>query len=149
MKTPITVLLIADCVFTIAAIAAAVVGLVDRKYAVTLAIGGLIGAFLLRRAKANQEKKSAERRKERSIHISPTDWHLEHEDGVCVRAWLEVAPNTHGKGEDVNVRIEQTELKRWDLEEPKIERGRIFITYSPNNFPGRGISLNLYISGRG
>jgi hypothetical protein len=109
---------------------------------VVLNLGVAIYQFL-------EDQKNEKLIKERAFPFSPEDWLIEHQEGVPVSAKLVIPPGVHGYGENVLVRIEQTENKRWDLAESKIEGGRITITFAPNNFPCRGIGLIVYISARG
>lgn len=111
-------------------------------FGVILSIGVAIYQF-------SEDQKNERQIKERAFPFSPDDWLVEHQEGVPVSAKLVIPPEVHGYGENVSVRIEQTENKRWDLAEPRIENGRITITYAPNNFPCRGIGLIVYISARG
>ena len=133
-----TLLSIADVVFTIACL---MVVFISRFYptqylfwpGLILATVGIIGFFLLRRA-------SKERRKETMLEISREN----------VRSRLDIPEARHGKGSDINVRVEQVELKRWDLEEPQVSAGNITIRFRSNNFPmDLRIPLRVYVSGRG
>ena len=142
------ILSIADAVFTIAGLVALVIARFDPSQrlfwpGLIFAIVGIFGAFLLRRA-------SKERRKERVLEIGREDWTVEVEGGLPVRSRLVVPEARHGKGSDINVRVEQTEFKRYDLEEPQLEAGTITIRFRSNNFPmDPRIPLRLHVSSRG
>jgi hypothetical protein len=84
------------------------------------------------------------------LEISRENWSVEVEGGIPVRSRLDIPEARHGKGSDINVRVEQVELKRWDLEEPQVSAGNITIRFRSNNFPmDLRIPLRVYVSGRG
>jgi len=140
-KDILKLLKIADTVFFIATIMAIVIG--HPRIALVLGIMSATGFYLLRSA-------SKKRRTEELFEIAPADRSVKNEDGKATDAWLEIPEERHGRGNDINVRIEQLERKRWDLEEPTIENGNVTIRYRPNNFPrDPRIHLRVYISGRG
>jgi len=139
---------IADALFTLAGLIALVIARFDPSQTlfwpgIILAVGGIFGAFLLRRS-------SKGKRKEILIEISRGDWIVELEEGLPVRSQLVISETRHGKGSDINVRVEQIEIKRYDLEEPQLEAGRITIRFRSNNFPmDPRIPLRVYVAGRG
>lgn len=107
-----------------------------------VAIGLIIWDYL------NKER-ADQIREELCIEITPQDWTITKDQGMAVDAELVIREARHGKGRDINVRIRQTGLKRWDLEEHIIEDGDIVIRYARNNFPqDPRIALHVYISGR-
>ena len=117
---------IADTVFFIAAVLAILIG--HLRIGLVLGIMSAAGFYLLRSA-------SKKRRAEQMLEIAPGDWTVEQKGGGAADAWLEIPEERHGRGSDINVRIEQLERKRWDLEEPTIQNGKVTIRYSPNNLP--------------
>jgi hypothetical protein len=138
----------ADVLFTIAGLVALGIARLDPHQilfwpGLVLAVGGIGGAFFLRRS-------SRGKRKEVMLTISRDDWTVEKDQNMPISSRLDVPETRHGKGSDINVRVEQIEFKQYDLEEPVIENGNITIRFRNTNFPiDPRIPLRIYVAGRG
>lgn len=101
---------------------------------------GIAGGIYLKIA-SNRKKK------ETCINIEPSEWSIDGDQ--YTKTCLIIPEQRHGKGADINLRVEFVGYDRYDLEPTAANNGEITIRYARNNYPANPrIPLRIYVSAR-